>query len=389
MSWRPQAFCGSAPTQKAAVSCFFRFNAPAKFFLKWPGRSDSIRAFSQAGSVPDTATEMSRRSTVLNSIGVAVLALLLSGDALAQGKPRIKFEWMTYDFGHRAAGPTYSTNFKFQNVGTAPLVVHDVQTACGCTVGKPPGREIPPQGTGELPVTFDSRGRSGLQSGSIVVVTNDPEQPEVRLTFTIHLSTEVKLNEDDLQFHVQRGQPADRGLHIEYSGTGNFQVTKVESSAPFITSRVEKIPDWDKKGCVIVVRIEPNAPVGVFREKVRIYTSIPSLLPVEVPVLGKVVEDVEVIPSVVRLVGLSPRNISVKRSGQDRLKVVKAECDLKCVAVEVQEVEPGKQYRVFVKLVAVPSSGQTQGKISIHTDDPQVPVLTASVYVSAVGSQGR
>lgn len=334
----------------------------------------------------ESGANMSRHPSVCRLLAVASLSLLLPH--VAEAQPRVKFEALTHDFGHQAPGPVYSTTFKFRNVGTAPLKILNVETACGCTVGTPPKEEIPPQGTAELPVTFASRGRSGLFAGSIVVTTNDPEQPEARLTFTINLNTEVKVSEDDLQFPgVLRGERKENTrLEVEYSGTGDFQITKVESSAPFITTEVTKIKEWPKKGYKVHVRIEPTAPVGVSREKIRIHTNIPSLAPAEVPIIVQVVGDIKVTPNVVQLSEMTPRRtINVGRSAPGGLKVVKAECDLKCVAAEIQWDEKEKKHRVIAKLVSTPGAGDTQGKLTIHTDDPELPVVTLNVYISAVG----
>ena len=47
----------------------------------------------------------------------------------------IKFDTLTHDFGSFSESePVVSCEFPFTNVGTAPLVIHQAISSCGCTV---------------------------------------------------------------------------------------------------------------------------------------------------------------------------------------------------------------------------------------------------------------
>jgi hypothetical protein len=98
--------------------------------------------------------------------------------------PRIAFDADALDMGRIVQGARVEKRFTFTNTGGSPLVLADVRSSCGCTVGKDWPREpIAPGGTGAITVTFDSEGRSGIQQKTITVVTN--AQPRsVVLTLT-------------------------------------------------------------------------------------------------------------------------------------------------------------------------------------------------------------
>ncbi len=85
----------------------------------------------------------------------------------------IEFEEMEFDFGTIAAGRRLDFEFKFSNSGTAPLLIANVQSQCGCTVAKDwPKQAIHPGETGLIEVEFDSTDRTGSLTKRIDIVTN-------------------------------------------------------------------------------------------------------------------------------------------------------------------------------------------------------------------------
>jgi len=91
--------------------------------------------------------------------------------------PIIAFEETEHDFGRIIEGETVSFNFTFTNTGKKDLVIADVSTSCGCTVPSYPKTAIRPGESGTIKIAFNSKGRRGFQTKTIVVVANT--QPNV------------------------------------------------------------------------------------------------------------------------------------------------------------------------------------------------------------------
>jgi len=87
--------------------------------------------------------------------------------------PAIAFDSLRRDMGHIVQGAKVTKRFQFTNTGGAPLVITNVHSVCGCTVGKDwPKEPIAPGEGGSIEVVFDSEGRSGRQEKTVTVVTN-------------------------------------------------------------------------------------------------------------------------------------------------------------------------------------------------------------------------
>ncbi len=98
--------------------------------------------------------------------------------------PVIAFEATTMDMGKVIQGARVERRYVFTNTGKTPLVIADVRSTCGCTVAQDwPKDPLAPGEGGTITVSFDSEGRTGVQSKAITVVANT-NPPSTVLTLT-------------------------------------------------------------------------------------------------------------------------------------------------------------------------------------------------------------
>ncbi len=96
-----------------------------------------------------------------------------SGDSpLSENTAVIEFDNSNHDFGSIAAGTSVTHTFKFKNTGTAPLIISNAKGSCGCTVPKWPKKPVAAGETGEIQVTFNSKGKKGNQHKSVTLTAN-------------------------------------------------------------------------------------------------------------------------------------------------------------------------------------------------------------------------
>ncbi len=84
----------------------------------------------------------------------------------------IVFEETDFDFGTIKDGEKVKHTYKFKNTGKEPLIISSAKGSCGCTVPKWPSEPIPPGGSGQIDVEFDSKGKPGKQTKQVTVTAN-------------------------------------------------------------------------------------------------------------------------------------------------------------------------------------------------------------------------
>ncbi len=95
-----------------------------------------------------------------------------SSSASSAGTSEIVFREYQHDFGKVAEGEKVSYTFKFENKGTADIVISSTTTTCGCTVSEYDKKPIPAGDNGNIEVVFDTAGRNGMQTKIITVMSN-------------------------------------------------------------------------------------------------------------------------------------------------------------------------------------------------------------------------
>lgn len=80
----------------------------------------------------------------------------------------------SHNFGTIGENDGYADHmFKFENTGTAPLIVTRVQTSCGCTQPEWTTTPVEPGGEGYIIITYNPKGRLGAFNKSATVHTNE------------------------------------------------------------------------------------------------------------------------------------------------------------------------------------------------------------------------
>ena len=109
-------------------------------------------------------------------LNLSILALLATITLSAQ--PKLAFDKTQHDFGKVSEGDgAASYDFAFKNTGTAPLIIQNVSTTCGCTTPEWTKEPIRPGAAGFIKVSYDVKGRPGAIDKSIAVYSNSTPSP--------------------------------------------------------------------------------------------------------------------------------------------------------------------------------------------------------------------
>ena len=147
-------------------------------------------------------------------------AVLLSSAAFAEDVPEMTFQKKTHNFGIVARDTCLvSYEFIFTNTGTAPLVIHQATSTCGCTVPEYTKEPVPPGQQGTIKVTYNGKTkRAGVFHKSITLFTNATTSPTY-----IYIEGEM-IDEPNIEELV----PATAPEKVEPADTITIQVQPAE-----------------------------------------------------------------------------------------------------------------------------------------------------------------
>lgn len=118
------------------------------------------------------------------------------GFLYAQNDPVASFDKTNHNFGDVKEGKFVLCEYVLENTGKADLKIEKVKASCGCTAAAPEKNILKPGEKTSIKVEFNTFRREGKQRKFVYVFTNDPNQPQVRLTFTANI---LKKTEEEMK----------------------------------------------------------------------------------------------------------------------------------------------------------------------------------------------
>jgi hypothetical protein len=226
------------------------------------------------------------------------------------------------------------------------------------------------------------------------VVSNDPTSPTLQLTVKAEIRYFIDAQPGYVRYTVVQDFDADTTVkQVLWAIDGSpMRVTKVESPYDFIeTSFREVKPEeiavdaTNKQQWSVETRISPQAPVGPIRGFLTIHVDHPKQSIVKLPVSGFVRPMLAVTPPAadwgeLRIGEEGGRaSVVVKNYATEKVTVTGAESTVAGITTLIEEVEPGRSYKVFLDYAPDMAKGKFSGVIRIKTDSPKKPMIEVPV----------
>jgi len=329
------------------------------------------------------------------------LAALLAGTALAIAQekapappakgavaaPKIEVLPETKDAGIVAKGQMIESTFVIKNNGASDLVISDARPGCGCTVASF-DKLIKPGAEGKLVSSVDTKNFSGPISKSILLVSNDPDRPQLNLFIKATVKPFVDVMPTGyLRFSVVKGDSAAQDV-VLVSEEKSFKPTVAETSQPYV--KAELIPAGEKDKVAgrpgdrykLHVSVTSDAPEGLLNAPIRIATGVTQQPTLEIPVSGYVRARVSVTPALVNFGNFTAgkdaitRNIIVTNNKPAiPVKVTRAEVSIPGFQTDVVPTQEGVSYTVVVKAGDKIKKGAIDGIVKLYTTDKEKAVI--------------
>ena len=305
----------------------------------------------------------------------------------AVGAPKIEIGQETRDMGTVPKGQVVEAEFVVHNAGGSDLIITDARPSCGCTVSSF-DKLIKPGADGKVKASVDTKSFSGPISKSVLVVSNDPERPQMNLFVKAVVKPFVDVAPQQyVRFSVVKGDPATQDV-VLISEEKGFKPTITETAQSYVKAEISPAGDKDKIAgrpgdqYKLSISVTPDAPEGLLNAPVRITTGVSQQPNVEIPVSGIVRPRVSVTPITVNFgnftAGKDPitRNIVVTNNKPATpFKVTKAEVNVPGFMTDVVPTQEGVSYTVVVKASDKVKKGAVDGKVTLHTSDKDKGVI--------------
>ena len=198
----------------------------------------------------------------------ALLALVFAIVVPAQAA--LTWETTEVDLHPGLADKTAVAHFKYKNTGDKPVKITSVHPSCGCTTAALAKEVVGPNESGEITATFNIGDRSGVQTKSIAVKTDDqtsettilklkatiPQLLQVAPTFIFWSANDV-LKPKTITVNVGGDFPVTK---LNVTSTDKSLATEVEPEPDAKAFRITVTPQEAGRPINAALKIEPDFP---------------------------------------------------------------------------------------------------------------------------------
>lgn len=183
----------------------------------------------------------------------------LTGVAGTAHAPRIATDEQVIDLGDKRFGEAVRVPVTISNEGDLTLVVEHVRACCGTSVTQLPANELRPGETGTVFASFTAWNRAGVQSRTVTVQSNCPENPRFQIALRCNGVTDVTVTPARIHFG-QLGTDAVVTQMAEVVIHTPMHFKGVESSVEHFEADLETIEEGTRLRVRVVTR--PPLPAG-------------------------------------------------------------------------------------------------------------------------------
>ena len=156
----------------------------------------------------------------------------------AEGRARIEFESLVYDFGKVGPGQKLNGQFKFTNTGDALLKITGVEKCCGALT-ELDKKELAPGESGMLQVQYTSGRIAGAMSKRLYVNSNDTVTPKATLTIKAETVLKVTCEPRSLKLMLKDENAGCPKITLKSTDNQPFSITSFKATGDCLTAEID------------------------------------------------------------------------------------------------------------------------------------------------------
>ena len=313
----------------------------------------------QKGVITNIANIIESPTKADRSLEYVINSSKLSLDA-DQSSPRISFEKVVHNFGDIAIKEKRECEFRFKNIGHGLLQMGEIKSTCGCTLPRLSQKEYKPGEESIIKVKYSGSNKSESVVKHIFVLTNDPENPKVKLTIKARVLQYIEITPSKLQLSLKKNANIPI-IKLKSKDGKLFSIKNCISSKSAIET------EFDPNVVANEFVISPKADMQILKEnrkgKIKFYLSHPRCCSVTLPY--EVPTQFQTKPSMIMLHNVTPDELHIR------------EIVVKNINKEQFEIKSISSKNGYVKVI---SKEQCAGDIKLKLQVTVPPIKTEQKY---------
>ncbi len=214
---------------------------------------------------------------ILRHLFTITLSLLLAATARAE----MKWEQTSIELHPTLSDKQAVAHFKYQNTGPQPVRFKSVHASCGCTTAQTQKDVVQAGEKGEITATFNIGDRTGTQTKTVTVQTDDPDPQKANITLVLKAVIPQGVEVSPTFLFWQSGEaPKPKTITVKPAKEFPVKGIKATSSSPDFQAKVEKQSNGEYKISVqpkdtshmvnAALTIQPEDSSKIFYANVRV-----------------------------------------------------------------------------------------------------------------------
>ncbi|MEE9392917.1 MAG: DUF1573 domain-containing protein [Planctomycetota bacterium] len=315
------------------------------------------------------------------------------GDAHGQEQgdwPRLELSEDHWDFGDRDQGTRAKKTFVLKNTGKKALEIRRVGVTCGCLKLEMAPTTIKPGEERKLEVNLDLSQVVGKISKHVIIDSNSYGFTRCLIPIRGKSIPIWWLEPSNINFgRVNAGTSITKKFRLHIRPGLKLKIEKIKSSHAL--AKVTATPfgkTEEAHGYDIAVTLDPTIRPGPFRASISVTVKNDIKSFATVALHADVMGAIRVTPRRISFGGVSrgnevQRELDIVKLRNKDLIVSRAQCSDPRVKLELEELEKGRRYRLYITFKAEGKSTHASGRIIIYTNDKDQPVLRVN-YQGAI-----
>lgn len=281
--------------------------------------------------------------------------------------PSLVCDKPVYEFGERDNSEVVEHDFIIRNDGDLTLEIKKAKPSCGCTVANISLREVPPGESAVITAKLNLKGRDGKQHKTISVESNDPVQPNYKLTLTGTAIASITVSPRSIIVpNIEAGVPRTNIVRVTSRDPEPLTITDIKTGHEKVTATV--VPVEGENAVEIHVVTAADLPRGSTFGRLTAKTGNPNKPLINIPFRYTVLGEIAVYPQEITMISQTQAVTRILTLGPGKIKAFTVEgVDLpdESMTAKIQDLK-NSRYRVVLSNIQ-PTMELNGKSITIHT----------------------